>query len=203
MIRVFIGTDGDIHQKAESVIRYSIDKNTNQELNPVDVQFIRPGWKNGVTGFTTHRYLIPKLCNYEGFAIYLDVDMIVLGDLSELWVYRTEGKWCTTSGSDDDVSVIDCSAFKDLPKEDFLKQHPGGARKVAVRSKIGNRYAPIIPSQWNVEDKVTKDAKLIHYTALGMQPWHPNPKQEYKPHKSQEAVDLFWDYYHEAKAAGY
>ena len=82
MIRIFIGTDGDFHQDAEKVIEYSIRKNTEQE---VDLNFIRPGYKNGVTGFTNHRFIIPELCNYEGYAIYLDVDMLVLGDLSELW----------------------------------------------------------------------------------------------------------------------
>ena len=77
-IRVFVGTDGDFHQDAEKVIEYSIRTNTAEE---VDLTFMRPGWKSPPTGFTSHRYLVPSLCNYEGYAIYLDVDMLVLGDL--------------------------------------------------------------------------------------------------------------------------
>ena len=191
MIRVFIGTDGDIHQDAEKVLEYSIRNNTNQ---PVDVTFMRPGWKNGVTGFTTHRYMIPMLCNFEGYAIYLDVDMIALEDLEDLWGYRTPGKWCTTNAQDDDVSVIDCSAFTDLNDVELLKKAPGGQTKQIVRRQIGNRYFANISPLWNVEDKVIPNAKLIHYTALNTQPWKPNPKEQYKDHPSPEAVDLFFEY---------
>jgi len=43
MIRVFIGTDGEFHGDAEKVVEYSILKNASE---PVDIQFIRHGWKN-------------------------------------------------------------------------------------------------------------------------------------------------------------
>ena len=115
MIRVFVGTDSDVHQDAEKVLEYSIRKNTAEE---VDLVFMHPGWKSVPTGFSTHRYMIPELCNWEGYAIFLDVDMLVLGDLAELMEYRVEGKWAicepnqltTTCGLKkrrDEVAVID------------------------------------------------------------------------------------------------
>jgi len=199
MIKVFVGTDGEFHQKAERVLEYSIRTNTQEE---VDLTFMRPGWKSGVTGFTTHRFLIPELCDYEGYAIYLDVDMIVLGDLKELWEFRKPGKWCTTGPQEDDVSVIDCSAFSDLPKEEELKKFSGRQGRIMkqrCKQIIGNRYSATIDPLWNVEDKIAPGMKLIHYTGLATQPWEPNPQQEnYKPHPCQEAVDLFWDYYKRA-----
>lgn len=196
MIRIFIGTDGSIHQKAERVLLHSIRKHTSADT---DVQFIRPGWKSrGPTGFTLHRYLIPKLCNFQGYAIYLDVDMLLLGDIQELWNYRTPNKWCITPRSkkqiNDDVSVIDCSAFRDLPKENDLKKF----RKEDVRTKIGNRYLQNIPKEWNCIDRLHSDTKLLHYSRLGTQPWHPNPNRTYKPHKDSGAVNLFFQYLEEA-----
>jgi hypothetical protein len=199
MIRVRIGTDSDIHGDAEKVVEYSIRKNTKEE---VDIQFIRPGWKNGCTGFTNHRFLIPEMCNYEGYAIYLDVDMLVLGDIAELWSYQTSGKWCTTPMRDD-VSVIDCSAFTDLPKKEQLKTGSlkgGKYNKLTVRNQIGNRFLKNIPSIWNSIDKVEPNTKLIHYSNLKTQPWHPVPGKEYQPHTNTPAVELFFQYLEEAKA---
>lgn len=188
MIRVFVGTDSDIHHVAERVLLYSIAQNTSSD---VKVNFIRPGWKVGCTGFTTHRYLVPRLCGFEGFAIYLDVDMIVLGDLTELWEHRHAGKWCVTRKSDDAVSVIDCSAFTDLPMDHALRLADSG---VTARKIIGDRLSVSIPTDWNVYDAVTPDAKIVHYTNLATQPWHPVPNFAYKPHESQAAVDLFNEY---------
>lgn len=196
MIKIRIATDGDIHQDAEKVIEYSIRENTKQE---VDLDFIRPGYKNGATGFTNHRFLIPELCNYEGYCIYMDVDMLVLGDLSELWEYRRPGKWVTTPKRDD-VSVIDCSAFKDLPKLDEMKRFSAGRKfdmkyhKNTIRRLIGNRHTEKIPIEWNTCDTITEDAKLIHYTKLITQPWKPDPTKNYQPHESRAAVDLFFHY---------
>ena len=191
MIRVFVGTDSDIHADAERVIEYSIRTNTAEA---VDLSFIRPGWKAGCTGFTTHRYLVPKLCGFEGFAIYLDVDMIVLGDLSELWSYRQAGKWCITRAREDAVSVIDCSAFRDMPPDSVLQSRIG---KTAGIEQVGERYEVCIPEEWNVLDQLTDDAKLVHYTDLATQPWRP-----YRAHRSPSAVLLFFDYLERANADG-
>lgn len=197
MIKIFIGTDSNIHQKAEKVVKYSILKNTTSD---VDIQFIQPGWKSpGPTGFTLHRYLIPRLCNFQGYSIYLDVDMLLLGNIQELWDYKTPGKWCIPPRSkkqiNDDVSVIDCSAFRDLPREKDLKK----SRKEDIRSKIGNRYLQNIPKEWNSIDRLHSDTKLLHYSRLGTQPWHPKPDRIYKPHKDPKAVELFFQYLKEAK----
>lgn len=190
-IRVFIATDGDIHSDAEKVIEHSIKKNTNEE---VEINFIRPGYKNGCTGFTNHRYLIPELCNYEGYAIYFDVDMLVLGDLRELWEYKEEGKWVTTPHRDD-VSVIDCAAFKNIiPTKNTLMN----IRKPALMRTIQSKMVENIPIEWNTCDNITSDAKLIHYTDLSTQPWHPIPGKKYKEHKNQDAVNLFFEYLNEA-----
>jgi lipopolysaccharide biosynthesis glycosyltransferase len=227
MIRVFIGTQ-KMHEKAEKALVYSIQKNTNEE---VKIQLLRNliSWQTPPTGFSSHRYMIPQLCNYEGYAIHLDVDMLVLGDIKELWDYKTPGRWCVTSkrggqGVRDEVSVIDCSAFRDLPKEGELKTSGG---KTAAKQIIGKRYLANIPIAWNAmmmspcnkgycacpelgcakrpepqaENKrgpATDETKLIHYTNLRTQPWHPNPKQKYLEFPCKQTEDLFWEYLEEA-----
>jgi len=190
MIRIFIGTDSSIHEKAELALAYSILKESVTE--PVAIEFMQPGWKSGCTGFTNHRFLIPSMCDFEGFAIYVDVDMLFLADPAELWAHRKPGKWCTTPMRDD-VSVIDCAAFKDLT-EDVVRNR----RKDAIRAKIGGRFDACIPKEWNMIDKLTPETKLIHYSDLDRQPWNPIPGHPYKPHPDPVAVALFWDYYQAA-----
>lgn len=189
MIRVFIATDGSMHGKAEKVIEYSILKHASA---PVDITFMRPGWKSGCTGFTNHRFLIPSLCGYQGYAIYFDVDMLLLGDIAELWSRRTSGMWCTTAMRDD-VAVIDCDAFRDITAAGVK-----GARKDAIRRQIGARRLLNIPGAWNCIDSLTPDTKLLHYSDLDRQPWHPIPGHPYKEHPDPAAVELFWQYYGEA-----
>jgi len=189
MIPVFVGTD-DIHEKAEQVLALSIQKHTSQ---PVNITFMRPGWKSGCTGFTNHRFLVPSLCGYRGFAIYLDVDMLVLGDIAELYSNRRPGAWCTTPMRDD-VSVIDCAAFEFLTPE-LCKS----ASKNVIRDMIGNRRSQCIPEEWNTIDRLTPEAKLIHYSDLDTQPWHPIPGHNYKSHRDDQAVELFWQYYAETQ----
>lgn len=224
MIRVFIGTEA-MHHKAEKALEWSIRKNTTHE---VEITFLRNliPWQTPPTGFSSHRYMIPKLCNYQGYAIHLDVDMLVLADIKELWEYKTPGKWCVTTchgnqGVRDEVSVIDCSAFKDLPDEATLKTSSG---KTIAKNKIGDRYLKNIPHTWNAymlspcskgycgcpelgcsmgtrpdRKPCTDEVKLLHYTNLATQPWHPNPNQDYVPYPCKSTESLFWQYYEEAQ----
>ena len=42
------------------------------------------------TDFAFSRFLTPYLAGYEGWAIFMDCDMLVLGDMAELWNMRDE-----------------------------------------------------------------------------------------------------------------
>ena len=202
MIRVFVGTH-KLHEDAEKVLEYSIRTNTKED---VDLTFMRPGWETPPTGFSSHRYLIPKLCKFKGYAIYLDVDMLVLGDLSELLNYKQPGKWVIgktdrTSRkaiNRDEVAVIDCSAAKrELPEEKLLKTRQGKeiAKQVLIK---GGHYATGFQERvWNARI-LTPEAKLIHYTNLRTQPWHPDPTIDYMPFPCQVTCDLFFEYLEKA-----
>lgn len=155
-IKVFIGSHKRF-ARCEPVIEYSIRKYASE---PVDIQFLRPDRygcpETGCTGFSRMRWEIPRICNHKGYAIYLDVDMILMTDIKELWDMRQEGKCLTMMDGSTEVMVMDCNY----------------ASKLAY-----------IPHEWNVEDyRATREdiaeAKIIHYTDLKTQPWfyeHPKP----------------------------
>lgn len=44
-----------------------------------------PCKRQGLTPFTYSRFLVPPLMYYEGWALFLDVDIMVRGDLNDLW----------------------------------------------------------------------------------------------------------------------
>src|SRR5690349_14189084 len=42
------------------------------------------------TQFSFSRFLTPWLCGYDGWAIFMDCDMLVLDDIARLWALRDE-----------------------------------------------------------------------------------------------------------------
>ena len=173
MIRIFIGS-ADKFACCEPVIERSILANTSE---PVEITFMRPETlgipPTGCTGFTNLRYAVPELAGYSGFAIYLDVDMVVLGDIAELYSYQEAGKWVCMGDSSDEVSVISCGTHRHMPSLQNIHRHHKNHLKTMTRRR------PAIPPCWNVEDRVEEGMKLLHFTDLDRQPWfsdnHPCP----------------------------
>lgn len=151
-IPVFIGSS-DRFADVEWLTPFSIRENTSAE---VDIHIVRPRWfgmeEAGCTGFTRVRHEIPRIAKEMGYqyAIYLDVDMLVLGDISGLFDYRRAGCWVYLGDGTTEVSVIDVDYTRMVSK---------------------------IPAVWNSEDRVMPGAQLVHFTDLKAQPWffdHPN-----------------------------
>jgi lipopolysaccharide biosynthesis glycosyltransferase len=46
------------------------------------------GQRDGTNAFIFSRYLVPWACNYNGWAIFMDGDMVCTADIAELWAYR-------------------------------------------------------------------------------------------------------------------
>jgi lipopolysaccharide biosynthesis glycosyltransferase len=48
------------------------------------------GQRDGSNAFIFSRYLVPRLCNYTGWALFFDGDMVVKRDVAELWNLQSE-----------------------------------------------------------------------------------------------------------------
>jgi hypothetical protein len=148
------------------------------------MRIVRPGWygmcESGCTGFTNVRWAIPELLRETGheFGIYMDVDMLVTGDIEELFEYRRRGQWVTLQDGSTEVSVI-CSTLKYPPRESLHLRHKGTL-------PVGDML-PLIPTVWNCEDQVRPGMKLLHFTDLNTQPW-------FYDHPDKEAVRLYESY---------
>ena len=170
-IKIFVGTAPE-HARADRVLKYSIEKHATQ---PVEISYMKPGRlpvQGGVTGFTFFRFLVPWICGFKGYAIYLDSDMVLQTDISELYDLRSKGKWVRHAHPEGDcVSVIDCSAVR-LTPDDI-----NASTKWGLRQQLKGVYDLSLPDAWNTRDTL-QGAKLVHYTAMEHQPWlsdsHPD-----------------------------
>ena len=96
MINIFIGYD--IKEKvAFNVLSYSILKNSTKPvantpiyLNNIKDDFIRERNQLSSTEFSFSRFVIPHLMNYQGWALFMDCDMLMKADVSELWRLRDD-----------------------------------------------------------------------------------------------------------------
>ena len=112
MIKVFIGYDSN-ETVAYHVLSHTILKYSSQPVS------ITPIVKNHLTNiynrertdiestdFSFTRFLVPYLCGYQGWAIFIDCDMLFTTDISELWNLR------------DDAYSLMCVKHEYLPSDD-------------------------------------------------------------------------------------
>lgn len=187
-VKIFVGTE--IKTKiALDVLSYSIKSRSSLpiEITPM----IGQGWEvpknlHQGTGFSLRRFMIPMACGFEGYAIYLDADQLVLGDIAELWSYKgamgmdhavacthQRDKHSSTPVPQTSVMLIDCHMCEWVPDEIWQLLLKGYNYTKLMR--LGFMKSPIlkIPNYWNHlnthEDTVTR---LLHYTKEPEQPWY-------------------------------
>jgi lipopolysaccharide biosynthesis glycosyltransferase len=195
MNRIFIGYDTR-EAIAYHVLKYSLEKHSTEPLDirPLmlsELDFDRPLDPLQTTEFTYTRFLVPWLCAYQGTAIFMDCDMLALGDISEIFrlglgddalrVYKHQ--YTPTS-----TIKMDGKPQTQFPRKNWSSfmylncARLGAWTKEAVSTQSGrwlHRFEPIaddqigdIPEGWNVLDRYDANTRLIHYTEGG--PWFEN-----------------------------
>jgi len=95
-IKVFIGYDENetvaFHVLAHSIMRHA---SKPVEIVPVVKNHMSAFYtreRSGLesTDFSFTRFLAPYLCDYQGWAIFTDCDMLVTADIAELWALRDD-----------------------------------------------------------------------------------------------------------------
>lgn len=96
MIKVFIGYDSR-EAAAFSVLSHSIHTRASQPVSIIPLMLSQLG---GVytrerhplqsTDFSFTRFLTPYLCDYQGWALFVDCDMLFRDDIAKLWALRDE-----------------------------------------------------------------------------------------------------------------
>lgn len=119
-IRLFVGTSANGEDaEAEMVLEYTARKYSSL---PIDITFMRQaakgpyaGWASCAsnrTPFTSFRWSPPAMCEYQGRALYTDVDFFFLADLAELWTQPIEGSHVMAMvGPDGKLNNSSCILF--------------------------------------------------------------------------------------------
>ena len=112
MIRVFIGYDSR-ETVAYGVLAHSINARATEPvaITPVmlsQLQSVFRREKNPLqsTEFSFTRFLVPWMCGYEGWALFMDCDMLMREDVAKLWKLR------------DDRHAVQVVKHEHVPKED-------------------------------------------------------------------------------------
>ena len=98
MINIFIGYDSK-EKVAYNVLSHSIIQNSTKPvaitpiaLNHLKDDFVRERNSLSSTEFSFSRFMIPHLMNYQGWALFMDCDMLMFEDIAELWRMRDDSK---------------------------------------------------------------------------------------------------------------
>lgn len=197
MIRIFIGYDPResiaYHVLSHSILRRASApvSITPLVLPQLSLIHTRPRDPLQSTDFSFTRFLVPYLCGFEGWAIYMDCDMLCMDDTAKLWALR------------DDFYNVMCVKHNYEPREEtkflgaaqtvYLRKNWSSlmlfncARCTAlspdyVNSANGLRLHQFwwsqdtrngtLPNRWNhlVDyDTPSADVAIVHYTLGG--PW--------------------------------
>lgn len=112
MIRLFIGFDPR-ETVAYHVLSHSVHTRASEPVTIAPLMLSQLGElmtreRNPLqsTDFSFSRFLTPYLCGFEGWAIFMDCDMLVLDDIAKLWEMR------------DDRYAVMCVKHDHVPEED-------------------------------------------------------------------------------------
>jgi hypothetical protein len=163
MLRVFIGSDPR-QQIGPQVLAHSIAWRSSK---PVSITYLvldqLPIKRMGLTQFTFSRYLVPYLCDYQGIALFLDADMLVQGDIAELFSLKDSSAVQVVKNAQrfewPSMMLFDNSQCTRLTPE-YIER--GSPQSFEWAETVGD-----LPAEWNLcvgYDQPNPDAKLIHYT---------------------------------------
>jgi len=218
-IKIFIGSEPG-NEDAELVLEWSI-KNTTS--GPYEIVWMTDGipnsmwqhWNKGrknrtqntttgwKTNFSAFRWAIPELCNFQGRAIYLDVDQIVLKDIRQMWELPMENcSYLAISPERTDVMLLDCSKFNEPWWPAINQMRSSGRSQKGYRILVGNNtQVGTLDKIYNCLDGVgySNDTRLVHYTEMSTQPRMPFLNNiQYNTHKNSMMLEIWNSSYKQA-----
>jgi lipopolysaccharide biosynthesis glycosyltransferase len=193
IIPIFIGYD-----KREAIAYHtcvnSIIRNSSQPVSIIPLalnlfsDFYNETHTDGSNQFIYSRFLVPYLMGFVGHAIFIDGDMIVKGDIAELWAMRKHTcdvqvvkheyetrmpvKYLGAKNENyprknwSSVILWNCGSFPNRRlTPEFIEKSSGA--ELHRFTWISDDRLGELPVEWNwldVEYDVNPNAKLIHYT---------------------------------------
>lgn len=199
MIPIFIGYDPReavaYHVCCQSLIRTASQPLALTPLALKNLRAYRETHSDGSNNFIYSRFLVPHLMQYQGWALYIDGDMLLRDDVAALWALRDESKAVLCVQHDYKTRTTDKylgAKNADYPRKNWSSvvlwncAHPAN-RAVTPEFVMSSSGAQLhrftwlddsligaLPKAWNWlpdEFGANPEAKLLHWT-LGLPCFH-------------------------------
>ena len=164
-LRIFIGYDPR-QPVSFNVLAQSIMVRATKPIaiTPLIIQTL-PIQRVGLTPFTFTRFLVPYLCDYKGWGLFLDADIILRDDISQLFALRDEKYTVMVSKNEHRFEWASVMLFNNAKCQILTPDYIEKADRLHQiawedETKIGD-----LPREWNHlvgYDKERTDAKLVH-----------------------------------------
>ena len=186
-LRIFIGYD---HRQAVAynVLQFSLSRRGSKPLaiTPLVLPSL-PMTRQGLTPFTYSRFLVPWLCDFQGWALFLDIDFLALDDVSGLFaladhryaamVSKNEKKFEWAS-----MILFNCGHPANRILTPDYVDDPQRCQSPHTLDWLTPELVGAVPGHWNHlvgYDAPRTDAKLVHYTQ-GMPIYEETSGSEYR-----------------------
>lgn len=198
-IAIFIGASEREWLPAK-VLAYSIEKHSSMStkchfLYQSDIDIPKPKRVDcqGKTPFSFQRFLIPELKKFSGKAIYLDSDMLVVDDISQLWRldlhldFNQCDLLCVKAATEYQrqsqfaVMLLNCEklGWRIADLIELLDNGTYSYSDLMHKMAVAPNWQATIPPQWNSLDHFEPGiTSLIHFTDMTQQPWLSNHSPE-------------------------
>jgi hypothetical protein len=240
-VQLFVGCDpnnGDLEQMM--VLDYSVRKHASL---PVRIHWMRltreagspwfcdpqtgGGWRTETwsTPFSALRWSLPACRGYQGRALYMDADMLVLDDIARLWNLPLRDDAVMAARRDGDewlycVTLWDCQrARRHLPDLPAMQSDPKAHSRLKRYFARQPRLIQPMDARYNCvdgEDRRVEEIGILHYSDMSTQfshrhalarrqaeggaHWYDGPVRD---HPRADLAAVFDRYYQEALDAGY
>lgn len=222
MLPIYIGFDAR-ETAAYHVLAHSIQARASRPVAivPLDLRHLegiyeRP-MEGQTTAFTYSRFLVPWLCHYEGYAIFVDCDMLCLDDIYKLGRYALQQPEAAVCVAHHDYVPKPGPKFLGQPQMAYPRKNwssvmvfnNANCRMLTpdyVNHATGSMLhrfdwcrddqIGVLPLEWNwlVEEyPANARARLLHYTRGG--PW-------FEPYADCDHSKEWWQEYDRMKAIG-
>lgn len=165
--RIFIGYD---HRQPVSftALSQSIINKTSKPvaITPLQLNTL-PLERQGLTPFTFSRFLVPYLCNYEGWALFMDIDMIVLDDIDKIFSLADDRHTVLVSKNVQRFEWASMMLFNNARCKVLTPEYVEKASGLHTLDWCKEEEIGELPAEWNHlvgYDPERTDAKGVHYT---------------------------------------
>lgn len=197
MVNIYVGAQ-DAQYIPARVLEYSIRKHTLIEVNVIRLGEVVSGTKfSGRTPFSGQRFEIPRLNNFAGHAIYLDSDMLVFHDISNLLAQASDTTVSACRVREGvkrrpqySVMVIDCKSAR-WDVDAIATASSYSYDKIMFDLDFEPSKSRQIEAYWNDLEVFDENTKLLHFTDMDRQPWisAANPLRDVWIDVLREAVE--------------